>query len=108
MILVTGDVVLDHNLYAGQRSTPDSAAALGMLHRTHPGGALLTHGLLEAMERSIVTATIGGKAPPSDLFFGLKETTAESLLAWPSHFKVGAVWDAFDGPKEGSTSLGTF
>ena len=24
MILVTGDVVLDHNIYAGQRFTPDS------------------------------------------------------------------------------------
>ena len=29
MILVTGDVVLDHNIYAGQRFTPVSDAACG-------------------------------------------------------------------------------
>jgi hypothetical protein len=38
MILVTGDIVLDHNIYAGQRSTSDSDAALG------PAGEQLNYG----------------------------------------------------------------
>jgi len=41
MILVTGDVVLDHNIYTGSRSTPDSDASLGMQHRRQAGGATL-------------------------------------------------------------------
>ena len=63
-ILVTGDVVLDHNVYAGQRFTPDADATQGMLHRPQPGGALLTLGLLESLEKA------SGSAEPTA--FGLK------------------------------------
>ena len=101
MILVTGDVVLDHNIYAGKRLTSDSDAALGMHYRTQPGGATLTYGLLEAMERSAAPATADGQSSPGNLFFGIKEATADSLHPWPGDFQAGAVWDASDGPKEG-------
>ena len=56
MILVTGDVVLDHNIYAGQRFTPDSDAVSGMQYRKQPGGAMLTYGLLEALERADIVS----------------------------------------------------
>jgi hypothetical protein len=100
MILVTGDVVLDHNIYTGSRSTPDSDASLGMQHRRQAGGATLTYGLLEAMEAAGAPATEAGQ-PSKNLLFGLNEMTAESLHTWPSDFQVGAVWDAYEGLKNG-------
>lgn len=100
MILVTGDVVLDHNIYAGQRLTSDSDATLGMQHRKQPGGATLTYGLLDAMERSIVSRAGCEDLSASKLLFGLKEMTAEALEHWPSQFQMGAVWDAFEGLKK--------
>ena len=59
MILVTGDVVLDHNIYAGKRLASDSDAALGMHYRSQPGGAALTYGLLEAMFSAARPAAVG-------------------------------------------------
>ncbi len=100
MILVTGDVVLDHNIYAGKRSTSDSDATLGMLYRTQLGGAFLTFGLLESLERTAAPATGEGQFSATNLFFGLNQTTIDALHEWPSDFQVGAVWDAFDGPKK--------
>jgi hypothetical protein len=101
VILVTGDVVLDHNLYAGQRLASDSSAACGMRHTARPGGAMLTYGLLKALAR----------IPPGpdkkmsgfsddDLAFGLKEVTEDSMKDWPKHLKMGAVWDQFEGPQK--------
>jgi hypothetical protein len=99
MILVTGDVVLDHNIYAGKRLTSDSQAVVGMLHRTEPGGAALTYGLLKAMnDVAAEAAKKGSQFTKADLFFGIKEATKDALHGWPSDFQVGAVWDAFDGP----------
>ncbi len=100
MILVTGDLVLDHNIYAGKRSTSDSDATLGMLYRTQLGGAFLTYGLLEALERTTAPATGDGQFSATDLSFGLKQTTTDALHDWPSDFQVGAVWDAYEGPKK--------
>jgi len=100
MILVTGDVVLDHNIYAGQRSESDSDAAVGMLHRTVAGGAALTYGLLRAMEQSASVADDLVRLFKSDLHFGLKEDSADALHSWPSEFQAGAVWEAFEGPKK--------
>ena len=100
MILVTGDVVLDHNIYAGKRSTSDSDATSGMLYRTQLGGAFLTFGLLESLERTAAPATGEGQFSATNLFFGLNQTTIDALHEWPSDFQVGAVWDAFDGPKK--------
>ena len=33
--------------------------------------------------------------------FGLQEVTADALQNWPSGFQAGAVWEPFDGPKQG-------
>ncbi len=101
MILVTGDVVLDHNIYTGRRLTPDSDAALGMMHSPQSGGAMLTYGLLVAMERSAASGARVGELSTGNILFGLKETAADSLSTWPNDFQTGAVWDAFDGPKKG-------
>ena len=88
MIPVTGDVVLDHNIYAGQRLTPDSTASPGMQHRSRPGGAMLAYELLKALSAS-------------DVAFGLDNVTVEALRNWPSAFQAGAVWDPLAGPKNG-------
>jgi len=105
MILVTGDVVLDHNIYAGQRFTSDSDATPGMLHRRQPGGALLTYGLLQALGRAAVSSA-KGKGPSSavDLAFGFKETKEKALQNWPLAFQSGAVWEAV-GPNKGKYPL---
>ncbi|MGD0506941.1 MAG: RyR domain-containing protein [Terriglobales bacterium] len=103
MILVTGDLVLDHNIYAGQRLTSDSDATLGMLYRTQLGGANLTYGLLEALERTAAPAPGGAQFSTTNLLFGLKQTTTSDLHDWPRGFHVGAVWDAFDGPEKGES-----
>lgn len=100
MILVTGDIVLDHNIYAGQRSTSDSDAAMGMRYRTQLGGAYLTYGLLEALERTAGPATSDGQLSGTNLFFGLEQRTTDALRDWPSDFQVGAVWDAYAGQKK--------
>ena len=102
MILVTGDVVLDHNTYAGQRFTPDSDAVSGMQYRKQPGGAMLTYGLLDALERAAASAPKGQDAPSAiRLAFGLQQLTADAIQDWPSGFQAGAVWEPFDGPKKG-------
>ncbi|MGO4882322.1 MAG: RyR domain-containing protein [Bryobacteraceae bacterium] len=102
MILVTGDVVLDHNIYAGQRFTPDSDAVSGMQYRKQPGGAMLTYCLLDAVARAAASSAKGEDAPSAiHLAFGLQQSTADALQNWPSGFQAGAVWEPFDGPKKG-------
>jgi hypothetical protein len=102
MILVTGDVVLDHNIYAGQRFTPDSDSATAMQYRKQPGGAMLTYGLLDALKQATASSAKGKGVPSTvNVAFGLRETTADALQNWPSGFQAGAVWEPFDGPKKG-------
>jgi hypothetical protein len=102
MILVTGDVVLDHNIYAGQRFTPDSDSVPGMQYQKQPGGAMLTYGLLDALERAVASFAKGEGAPSMvNVAFRLKEATADALQNWPPSFQAGAVWEPFDGPKKG-------
>jgi hypothetical protein len=93
-ILVTGDVVLDHNLYMGRRLTTNAEAATGMRYTPKAGGAMLTFGLLDAL---LPTA----KGAPRVVTFGLKEPKASSPDSLPSHFNAGALWDEFDWPKRG-------
>jgi hypothetical protein len=100
MILVTGDVVLDHNIYAGKRLASDSDAALGMHYRSQPGGAALTYGLLEAIFSATRPAAAGAESASREIFFGIKEATKDALQNWPIDFKVGAVWEIFDGPRK--------
>jgi len=101
MILVTGDVVLDHNIYAGQRFTPDSDAVTTMQYRKQPGGAMLTYGLLDALERAAASSAKGEmQASAGNLSFGLKDRRTDTLQNWPAGFQAGAVWEPFDGPKK--------
>jgi hypothetical protein len=100
-ILVTGDVVLDHNIYAGQRSAPDSEAGVGMLHHARPGGAILTYRLLEEMRALTPEARNVRQLHATDLIFGIHEKTSKALHDWPKDFQTGAVWGSFEGPKKG-------
>ena len=81
MILVTGDVVLDHNVYQGSRLEPDDPPNNGSYYRPIPGGATLTYGLLKALD-------------PSCVRFGIAQTTHEKLKSWPPQFHAQALWHA--------------
>jgi hypothetical protein len=102
MILVTGDVVLDHNIYAGQRFTPVSDVVFGTKYSEQPGGAMLVYSLLEAFAISApCTEKNQSSLTADDLSFGLEEKTAGALASWPPIFHVGAVWEPFNGPDKG-------
>jgi hypothetical protein len=92
MILVTGDVVLDHNVYEGERISPDAPPGNGSHSVPIPGGALLTYGLLNALE-------------PGCARFGLAQTTKEHLQLWVNQqFHTRALWHPVangDKPKDG-------
>ncbi len=87
MILVTGDIVLDHNLYAGTRLTPDDKGGQGSLYHESPGGALLTYGLLKELV-------------PGQVRFGLAQTTPGDLRDWPQQFHTRATWHLVPNGKE--------
>jgi hypothetical protein len=93
MILVTGDVVLDHNIYAGQRQTPVSTAAPGTRFDKQPGGAMLTFGLL----RQLV---------PGQVEFGLGNVSVAELEGWPGTFHAGGLWEPASGIWRLSKHLG--
>ncbi len=92
MILITGDVVLDHTVYAGQRSEPISAESTGMIYREVLGGAWLTCGILAALRD---TAAASGAAPVVDeIVFGLDGDKEKLRHARP--FNYGSVWKLFE------------
>jgi len=94
MILITGDVVLDHNIYAGKRLTPVSQAACGTRYSNQPGGAMLVYGLLDALSRiNGQPAGTGNDIDSREILFGLRDVTASTLECWPSPFHAGAVWE---------------
>jgi RyR domain len=98
MILVTGDVVLDHNIYAGQRLTPVSDAPFGTKYSQQPGGAMLVYGLLRALADSASSSLT-----LAEVTFGLQEKTREALASWPSRFHAGALWEPAQGGHKGET-----
>jgi hypothetical protein len=90
VILVTGDVVLDHNMYEGTRLTPDQGGR-GSLYREMPGGALLIYGVLNELARDEVR-------------FGLVQTAQDELRDWPEQFHTRATWHLVPNgrnPKDG-------
>jgi hypothetical protein len=87
MILVTGDVVLDHNIYEGTRLTPDDLESRGSQYHEMPGGALLTYELLKHLAGDRV-------------HFGLAQTSTEALRKWPQQFHTRATWRLVANGKE--------
>jgi hypothetical protein len=99
MILVTGDVVLDHNIYAGARLAPSADGSPATQYRTEPGGAMLTYGLLQALDQSArEAAEKRDAAAKSNLTFGLKDMAAADLATWPPAFHAGGIWEPFPVP----------
>jgi hypothetical protein len=86
-ILVTGDVVLDHNIYEGKRLAPDAPPGAGAYYKPMAGGAMLVHDLLNALE-------------PACVRFGLEQTTPEQLWDWPKQFHAKALWHTVDNVKK--------
>ncbi|NQT85356.1 ATP-binding protein, partial [bacterium] len=80
-ILVTGDVVVDHNIYIGQRVGPDSREKLGTRTVKSLGGAGLLHRIVEAM--------VAAKGDDAEVAFGLKTVGYNTL---PPHLHCYAVW----------------
>ena len=86
MILVSGDVVLDHNLYEGKRLTPDDREARGSQYLEMPGDA--THLWL--------TETTCGRLGA----VWLAQTNEEVLRKWPEQFHTRATWHLVANGKE--------
>jgi len=102
MILVTGDVVLDHNVYAGTRLTPVSDAPRGTRYSKRPGGAMWVYSLLDALfQVGMPSQEIQNSSTSSQLAFGLSDATADGLESWPTAFHAGAIWEPFDCPRDG-------
>src|SRR5437763_1798821 len=94
MILVTGDVVLDHNVYAGLRMQPVSESTPGTLFDKQPGGARLAFGLLEQLLPGRVEFGLANVSSPGD------------FDNWPVSLQVGALWKPVDGMWQLSENLG--
>jgi hypothetical protein len=90
-ILVTGDVVLDVNLYKGGRMTPDSTETGTRVIET-AGGARIAHELLRKLAGLKPDPRIEG-APfeADDVAFGIQEP-----LDWPERFRASTLWEAVD------------
>jgi len=100
MILVTGDVVLDHNIYAGRRFRSDSKETTGTVHCEELGGAMLTYGLLQALARTDASSSKGKAPATTEIAFGLQQMTTEAVRKWPGAFQSGAVWEPVVDPKD--------
>jgi RyR domain len=97
-VLVTGDVTIDHHLYRGIRSTPDSRDALGTALYAERGGAWLLAKLLQRVAHFHAAEEGKGarraKQPfPYGVQFGLTDV---SLRALPTSAHAFAVWGPAD------------
>src|SRR5271157_1498579 len=90
-ILVTGDVVLDVNLYSGRRMTPDSNEAGTRVIKT-AGGAMIAHGLLRRLAGLKPDPRVeGGPFEAGDVVFGIQAT-----VEWPEGFHASTLWEAVE------------
>lgn len=68
-ILVTGDVIIDHHLYEGERTTPASRASRGVQVVRKTGGAAVVYRLLQQMlppdEVALAVKELDENGPPS-------------------------------------------
>ncbi len=95
-ILVTGDLVLDVNIYAGQRNTPDSEQCGTRIHRT-PGGAMIPFTLLRELAGKKPDPAFAGEAlQAGDVKFGLKESSVADLANWPEEFHASNLWQVVE------------
>jgi len=85
-ILVTGDVVLDVNIYSGGRMTPDSTEAGTRAIKT-PGGATIAHALLHRLAGTKPDPRIqAGAFESGDVVFGIEEPAN-----WPEGFHASTL-----------------
>jgi hypothetical protein len=90
-ILVTGDVVLDVDLYKGGRMTPDSGEAGTRVIKT-PGGATITHSLLRRLAgKKPDPRAKEGAFEAGDVLFGIQEPAS-----WPEGFHASTLWEAVE------------
>jgi hypothetical protein len=90
-ILVTGDVVLDVNIYSGGRMTPDANEAGTRVIKT-PGGATITHSLLHQLAGKKPDPRVTADAFWSeDVEFGIQEPAN-----WPEGFHASTLWEAVE------------
>jgi hypothetical protein len=97
-VLVTGDVIVDHQIYMGGRFTPNAAEKTGTQEQTSDGGAGLLFQILEAIGKKRADIS-EGKEPknPFDAQFGLAENIFKKL---PPALNGYALWKPFDFNKE--------
>jgi hypothetical protein len=77
-ILVTGDVVIDHQIYVGQQRRPGSTMRLGTLESAKDGGAALLADLLIAL-----AAASPAEAIKREIHLGVERPTQTK---WPAEF----------------------
>jgi hypothetical protein len=78
-VLVTGDVIQDHQIYLGGRFVPDASEKTGTQESTTEGGAALLHDILDK-----VCKIRSGNQTPQNCFnvqFGLRKEVFQNLLS---------------------------
>src|SRR3954451_24361133 len=93
MILVTGDVVLDYNVYVGKRPSPSSSEEAGSNFVRRAGGAALTYEVLQSLT-------------PGEVVFGIEGTDPQQLEKWHTRFHSGALWEPVKGRWRLTRNLG--
>ena len=88
-VLVTGDVIVDHHLYVGERAVPNDYRKIGTLERTAEGGAGLLHRILKAFGDK---RSQDQSSHSFDVHFGLKEDVFQNL---PGSLNGYALWKPF-------------
>ncbi len=88
-MLVSGDIVIDHQIYVGQKRRPASTLRLGTRESATDGGAALLHDLLQSIAKARTAtarpgeASASGNADPNwqslELTFGLERPTECAL-----------------------------
>jgi hypothetical protein len=97
-VLVTGDVVIDHNIYRGNRDRPASLETLGTHRQTSRGGAKLVFDLLDHVGRlAAKTSGVGSNKPPLfSVTLGLEKKSFGKL---PTDRQGYGIWRAFPKSK---------
>jgi hypothetical protein len=94
-VLVTGDVIIDHHLYMGERHAPDSPGRNGTCERTAEGGAGLIHRILS--ETGAGRTGSGGQEKSYSVQFGLDPSVYTKLGSCQHAY---ALWKPFPHEKQ--------